>query len=89
MKKWFPGWVFPLIVLFATGTVWLRLYVVRTTYLINQSSQMISNANRELDRVQYELARARSPRYLESIARTRFGLEAPKSHQVIHMRESQ
>jgi len=85
-KKWFPLWIFPVLIGMAVGTVWLRLAIIRTTYDINQTEQAIRNAHQELEQTQLKLAALRSPRRLEGIARTRFGLTQPTSAQLIHLK---
>jgi len=82
---WLPFWALPIIVIFAVGTVWLRLAIVRTTYEITQ----IEKTTRELQLVKQQLdlkyAALRSPRRLELIARSKFGISQPRADQIIHM----
>ncbi len=86
MKKWLPLWVYPMLVVMAIGTVWLRLHVVRTTYEITQLDRMIRNLHQEREREELKLAGLRSPRRLESIARGKFQLEKPRQDQVIYLK---
>jgi cell division protein FtsL len=78
MKKYFPLWIFPVLIVMAIGTVWLRLYVVRTTYEINQNDRMVANLQQESEQHQLKLSELRSPRRLESLAKVRFGLVQPR-----------
>ncbi len=86
--KWIPLWVVPLVILFATGTVWLRLYVIRTTYRIHEIETEISRTRKEKDKTQLKLSALRSPRRLDLVARSKFGLFPPKMEQFIRL-ESQ
>ncbi len=83
-----PIWVFPVFALFAVGTVWLRLAIVRTTYTINQADRTTRNVHQELEQVHLKVTALRSPRRLENIAKTKFGLSQPSSDQVIYMKET-
>ena len=83
--KWMPLWVLPLLVLFSIGTVWLRLTIVRTTYSIGQTDREIRNQQLEKEQAELRAAALRSPRRLELLARTRFGLSQPVSDRIIHL----
>lgn len=85
LKKWVPLWVIPTLILFATGTVWLRLYIVRTTYLIHLTDTQIGKAKQEGELLQVKVAALRTPRRLEVLARTRFGLGQPRVDQLVQL----
>ncbi len=80
-----PIWVWPILLLFAAGTIWLRLAMVSTSYEIGQTDQRIANARQAKQDLEIEVARLRSPRHLETLARGRFGLEPPRANQTIRM----
>lgn len=86
MKRWFPNWIIPLIIVFSIITVWLRLAVVKTTYTINQIEKITSNAKHEKEQTSLRFARLRSPRRLESLSKLKFKLEQPKSEQVVYIK---
>ena len=85
-SHWIPLWVIPMLVAMAIGTVWLRLYIVRTTYTISQTDKMIRNLQQNREQAELKLASQRSPRKLEAIARTKFGLSQPRADQVVYLR---
>jgi len=85
LKKIFPVWVLPVLVAFATGTVWLRLSIVATSYEINQIGKMNRNAIREVEKLELKVAQLRSPSRLERLAKKKYKLAPPKAHQVIPM----
>ncbi len=79
-------WVIPVMILMAVVTVWLRLTIVRTTYEIGQTDRMIRNLKQEREKLELKLAGLRSPRHLEQLARTKFGLSQPRADQVVHLK---
>lgn len=83
MKKWIPVWTIPVLILIAIGTVWIRLWIVRITYEINQADRVIQNTQQEIERLGVEIAQLRSPKRLEKIAREKFDLVPPKADQVV------
>ncbi len=85
LLPWVPLWVLPVLFVMAIGTVWLRLSIVRTTYEISQTDKMIRNLRQDLEQEELQVTGLRSPRRLESIARTRYGLTQPKPEQIIHL----
>lgn len=85
-RHWFPGWVIPILVIFATGTVWLRLAVVRTAYSLNQSDRVLTNLRRERDKMEVEVTGLRSPRRLEILSKSKFHLTRPKAGQVVYLK---
>ena len=80
-----PLWVVPVMIVMAIGTVWLRLSMIRTTYAIDQADQTIRNLQQEQEKMNLKVTGLRSPRRLEVLARTKFGLSRPRSDQVIHL----
>lgn len=85
LLPWVPLWVVPVLVAMAIGTVWLRLSIIRTTYEISQTDRMIRNLRQDMEREELRVTGLRSPRKLETIARTRYGLTQPKPEQVVHL----
>lgn len=83
--RWIPFWVWPVLALFAIGTVWLRLSVVGTTYDIDQTNRMIQNARKEQEQWELKVARLRSPAHLEELARKKFHLSPPRSDQIVRL----
>lgn len=87
LKKWVPLWTIPTLILFSIGTVWLRLSIIRTTYAINETTRQIDRARQERELLQLKLAALRSPRRLEGLAKSRFGLAPPPVDRIIHLQE--
>jgi len=85
-KRWFPLWVFPIVILMAIVTVSLRLAIIRTTYAINQTDKSLRTLQHKLEQTELSLSGLRSPRRLEVLAKTKFGLSQPKSDQVVHLK---
>jgi len=85
-RRWMPLWVLPVLIAMAIGTVWLRLSVVRTTYSINQAEKTIRDLNLSREQMELRVTALRSPRRLELLAKTRYGLTQPKSEQIVHLR---
>jgi len=86
MKAWFPGWFFPLIVLFSIVTVWLRLEVVDTSYAISKTEATIRTLEEERKRSELKLSSLRSPKRLEALAKGKFNLRQPNADQVVHLK---
>ncbi|MGZ3708641.1 MAG: hypothetical protein ACXWPM_07550 [Bdellovibrionota bacterium] len=84
-RKWFPAWIFPVLVVLAIGTVWLRLMMIRTTYEIDQADRSLNQLRIARETTELRVTGLRSPRHLEGLAKTRFNLVPPKSEQVIHL----
>jgi cell division protein FtsL len=80
-----PLWVIPALVAMAIGTVWLRLRIVRTTYSINQSERKARELRQEREEMELKVTALRSPRRLELLARSKFGLGTPRADQVVHL----
>jgi len=87
-RQWMPIWVLPVLIGMAIGTVWLRLSIVRTTYSINQVEKKIREFQQSKEQLELKLTALRSPRRLELLGKTRFGLSQPKSDQIVHLEES-
>lgn len=85
-RRWMPLWAFPVLIVMAIGTVWLRLSNVRTTYTIDQAERTIRNLQQTREQMELKVTGLRSPRRLEILAKTRYGLSQPKAEQVIHLR---
>jgi hypothetical protein len=86
-RKFFPFWIFPTIAALAVATVSLRLQIVRTTYEINQLTNMMRNVQRDVEKAELRVARLNSPQNLEASARRRFALTAPRPEQIIRLGE--
>jgi cell division protein FtsL len=89
IKKWVPLWAVVILVAFAIGTVWLRLTIVRMAYAINEVERQIEKLHREREILQVKLVALRSPKRLETLARTKYGLNPPKMEKVVHFRMPQ
>lgn len=85
MKHWVPLWVLPTIVVFAIGTVWVRLAIVDTTYAIGEVGRQIATIRQDNERLQVRLAALRSPRRLQRLAGRRHHLSAAQANQVVHV----
>jgi cell division protein FtsL len=86
LRHWIPIWVIPVVILFAIGTVWLRLSIVGTTYSIDQVEKTIRNLQQEREQLKLVVTGLRSPRRLEALAVSKFGLTQPKAEQVVHLK---
>jgi hypothetical protein len=85
LRAWVPIWAIPAVVMLEVGTVWLRLAIVRTTYGIHQAEGELRNLTMEKEQMQLKVTALRSPRRLELLARSRFGLSQPKSDRIVPM----
>ncbi len=83
---WIPLWAVPVLVFMAIGPVWLRLTIVRMTYSVAQTEKMIRNLQHSRETAEVKLASMKSPRRLEALARSKFGLSQPHSDQVVHIK---
>jgi hypothetical protein len=72
--------------LLAIATVSLRLSIVQKSYEIDQIQKMSNNARLSLEKSELMLAQMRSPARLEKLARKKFSLGPPLSHQVVTMK---
>ncbi len=84
-RNWVPLWVVPVLIAFSVLTVWLRLSVVRTTYQINQTEKKVREMKQSKEQMELKVTALRSPKRLELLAKTRFGLGTPRADQVIHL----
>ncbi len=87
LKDWLPLWGIVALVVLAVGTVWVRLTIVRTTYAINQADLLIRNLEQTKEQMELKVTALRSPRRLESLAKTKFGLSQPNASQVIRLHD--
>ena len=85
-RKWIPLWVIPLVIGLSVGTVWLRLYLVRTTYAIDQADREIRSISQVREQMELKVTAFRSPRKLEALARAKFNLSQPHAEQIINMK---
>lgn len=88
-RRWIPFWAVPVVIVLAIGTVWLRLSIVGTTYSISQSERNIRELHHAREQAELRLTALRSPRRLEILAKTKFGLAPAKSEQIVHMSDPQ
>lgn len=86
MRRWFPKWIFPVLLLLSIVTVALRLKIVNTVYEINQTEKVIANSKNERERAAVKIAALRSPRRLEILSKTQFKLAQPEAKQVIYLK---
>ena len=84
--RWFPKWIFPVLLVLSIATVALRLKIVNTVYEINQTEKIISNAKHEKERAAIRIAALRSPRRLEILAKTQYKLGQPEAKQVVYLK---
>lgn len=84
----YPFWTSIIVILMAIGTVWMRLYMVRMSYEIDQADKLIQNAKSNMERLELEVAQLRSPQRLEKLAKRQFHLALPATHQIVYLRES-
>jgi hypothetical protein len=83
MRHWMPLWAVTVLVIMAIGTVWLRLTIVRTTYAIDEADREIRELHLAREQTELKFTAQKSPRKLEILAKSRFGLTQPKPNQVI------
>ena len=74
-----------MILVMAIATVWLRLSIVRTSYSINEAERSIRKLLQEKEQLELKVTASRSPRRLEILAKTKFGLSQPRTDQVIRL----
>jgi cell division protein FtsB len=79
-----PVWAFFALVVFATGTVWVRLNIIHTTYAVNEINQKIEKAHQAGEILKLRLAALKSPKKLEELARRKFHFSQPRIEQVVH-----
>jgi hypothetical protein len=81
----FPRWVWPVLLGFTVLTVWVRLGVVRSTYEVSLAEKTIRSLQQDREQIELRVAGLKSPRRLESLARSKFELGQPRPDQVIYM----
>ncbi len=86
MERWVPTWAWPVLALFAVGTVWIRLNTVRLNYQHQVIQSETRNAQREWELAKLQATRLRSPQRLEMLARSRLRLAPPRPDQRVDMR---
>ena len=84
-RNWVPLWVVPVLIGFSVLTVWLRLSVVRTTYQISQTEKKVREMKQAKEQMELKVTALRSPKRLEILAKSRFGLNPPRADQVVYM----
>lgn len=84
--SWLPRWVVPVFLVFTVGTVWLRLAVVNTSYSIHEANLATRQLRKQKEQQELRVTQLRSPRRLEGLARSQFGLVAPRPEQRIVLR---
>ena len=80
-----PLWTIPVLIAMAIGSVALRLSIVRRTYSMDQMDRQIHALKEAREKMELKVAGLRSPRRLEVIAHSKFGLNQPRADQVISM----
>jgi cell division protein FtsL len=86
MKRWFPRWILPVLIILSISTVALRLKIVNTVYELNQTEKIIANAKHEKERASMKVSSLRSPRRLEILSKTHFKLGQPAAKQVVYLK---
>ncbi len=86
LKKWIPLWAIPTLIIFAVGTVWLRLFIVRTTYTVSEVDRSIARSRQDMEVLQLKASTLRSPTRLGTLAETQFKLFQPKIDQVVRIK---
>ena len=87
MKRFFPLWTIPVLIVFAFTTVWLRLTVVHTTYELDQANKTLHNLKLDSEKLELKVAQLRSPRKLEALAKQKFKLNPPTPDRIIQLKE--
>lgn len=88
MKNWFPIWMIPILIVSAALTVWLRLSIIDKTYEISQMDRALNNTNQEMEKLRLKVTRLKSPRRLESLAKTEYHLYPPTVDQIVHVQSA-
>ncbi len=87
MRNWIPLWTIPVLISLAIVTVWIRLSIVGTSYSIDLADRNIRDLQQQKQQAELKVTALRSPRRLELLAKTRFGLQPAHSEQVVHLSE--
>ncbi|MDR3605987.1 MAG: hypothetical protein P4M08_01245 [Oligoflexia bacterium] len=85
LRCWLPLWVIAVMIVMAIGTVWLRLSIIRTTYAIDQVDRQMHALQQAREQMDIKITALRSPRRLELIAHSKFGLVPPRAEQFVHL----
>jgi len=86
-QKKFP-WIFISVVfVLSVATVWIRLQMIQVTYRINKVTQMTKKEQERLDLLRLKVAKLRSPKRLERLAKKSFHLTPPQVGQTIYVRD--
>jgi len=64
---------------------WCRVQCVKTGYQITRESEKYQNLTTLGSNLKIELARLKSPKRIDRIARTRLGLTTPETRQIINI----
>ena len=88
ISAWVPPWVYPVLLILAVLTIWVRLTIIRTTYSIGETGKEIHALQQVKEQADLKNSGLRSPRRLEVIAKTKFGLTQPRAEQIIHFKEA-
>jgi len=72
------------LIFFSTGTIWLRLTIVRLHYELNQEEKALEQALLEQERLQNRWIHLRSPQQLHQLAE-KFSLEEPQLNRFIEL----
>ena len=83
----FPGWIWPCIIVLTIVSVWVRLGVVASSYDVSQAEKTIRSLRLDREQIELRVAGLKSPRRLEGLARSQFGLSQARPEQVVHMEE--
>jgi len=83
-SSFFPPWIWPVFFVLTIGSVAIRLSIVKTTYEVTQAEKTLRSLQQDREQIELRVAGLRSPRRLEVLARSRFGLAQPHSEQVIY-----
>ncbi len=84
-NSWFPAWIWPVFLVFTIGSVWVRLSIVKTTYAVTEADKSLQSLRQDREQIELTVAGLRSPRRLELLARSRFGLRPPQSDQIVYL----
>lgn len=76
------------LVVLSVATVWLRLWVVRLSYNIGQAELSLRNVGQQVELLQLEVAKLKSPERLEKLAREKFSLRPPRQEQIVYLQDS-
>lgn len=75
--------------LLTSAFVWVRLQIVGISYDIHELQSRERALREENNALSLKVHEARAPYRLESLARARFGMQAPRADQVVELSESE